>query len=67
MAFGFLPLFTMSAFGSKCQAKVGSGIAVSRPIGRQVSSGMAVSRALERQVRAGMAVAGPLNVDLALE
>ena len=72
LAVCFLALFTMSAFGSKCQAKVGSGIAVSGPLGRQVSSGMAVSRdlgrlvgpgtstfgALGRQVRPGMTVVG---------
>ena len=56
LAFCFLALFTMSAFGSKCQAKVGSGIAVSGPLGRQVRSGMAVSRDLGRLVGPGMAL-----------
>ena len=61
LAFCFLALFTMSAFGSKCQAKVGSGMTVSGPLGRQVGSGMAVSRALGRQVGPGTAVWGALG------
>ena len=61
LTFCFLALFTMSAFGLKCQAKVGSGMAVSGPLGRQVGSGMAVSRALRRQVGPGTAVLGALG------
>ena len=53
LAFCFLALFTMSAFGSKCQAKVGSGMAVSSPLD--------VKLALEWRFR------GPLDVRWALE
>ena len=53
LAFCFLALFTMSAFCSKCQAKVGSGMAVSGPLD--------VKLALEWRFR------GPLDVKLALE
>ena len=41
--------------------EVGSGIAVSKALGRQVGLGMAVVEALERQVVPGMAPSRPWN------
>ena len=41
--------------------EIGSGIAVSKALGRQVGLGMAVVQALERQVGPGMAPSWPWN------
>ena len=41
--------------------EIGSGIAVSRALGRQVGLGMAVVEALERQVGPGMVPSWPWN------
>ena len=67
LTFCFLALFTMSAFCSKCPAKVSPEMAVPGPLWRQAGSGTAVLRALGRQVGPVMAVVGALGRQGGLE